>query len=358
MNTGRLVSIAALLAVIAAAGLMYGPTLQGQTGAPLYEADPAWPQPLPDQWVLGGLGGLCVDADDHVLILNRQDVLDVDLNAGRLAPPMIEFDPDGKVVNAWGDPALLDPRLHTCHFDQDGNVWIGSAPSGMVQQYTHDGRVLLKEIGTKGTLDSSDGTIHGEPLNSNAARFFAPASIVVDRLSGEVFVADGEGRGGNRRIVVLSQDGAFLRQILLDDMDSVHCMGIASDGTVYVCDRRGSRVRRYDRMGIFLGDIAVPWTPVTRQPEGQPRVSDGSAVALDFSSDSSQRLLFIINQDSARVEIIERATGTLLGNFGRAGSFPGQFDQPHGIAVDSQGNVYIAENRGRRVHKFRIASQP
>jgi sugar lactone lactonase YvrE len=42
-----------------------------------------------------------------------------------------------------------------------------------------------------------------------------------------------------------------------------------------------------------------------------------------------------------------------VGSFGRAGSYPGQFDQAHGIAVDSQGNVYIAENRGRRVHKFR-----
>jgi len=54
-----------------------------------YEFDPSWPKPLPDKWVLGGLGGLCVDAQDHVLILNRQDVLDVDLNAGKMAPKMI-----------------------------------------------------------------------------------------------------------------------------------------------------------------------------------------------------------------------------------------------------------------------------
>jgi hypothetical protein len=37
---------------------------------------------------------------------------------------------------------------------------------------------------------------------------------------------------------------------------------------------------------------------------------------------------------------------------GRPGSFPGQFNQVHGIAVDSKGNVYLDENRGRRVHKF------
>src|SRR5215212_4949112 len=76
---------------------------QAQTRAPKYEVDGAWPKPLPDRWVLGGLGGLCVDNRDHVLILNRQDVLDTDLNAGYLAPAIIEFDPAGNVVNSWGD---------------------------------------------------------------------------------------------------------------------------------------------------------------------------------------------------------------------------------------------------------------
>jgi len=38
--------------------------------------------------------------------------------------------------------------------------------------------------------------------------------------------------------------------------------------------------------------------------------------------------------------------------FGRAGNYPGQFNQHHGIAVDSKGNIYLAENRGRRVQKF------
>src|SRR3989442_15146507 len=57
-------------------------TTQAQSGAPHYEADLSWPKPFPDRWVLGGLGGVCVDAQDHVLILNRQDMLEGDLNAG------------------------------------------------------------------------------------------------------------------------------------------------------------------------------------------------------------------------------------------------------------------------------------
>ena len=75
--------------------------------------------------VLGGLGGLCVDAQDHVFILNRQDVVEGDLNGANLAPMIIEFDPAGNVVNSWGDPKLLDQRLHSCHFDKEGNIWFG-----------------------------------------------------------------------------------------------------------------------------------------------------------------------------------------------------------------------------------------
>src|SRR5712691_12473596 len=101
----------AVLAITA--GIFCPPALRAQSGAPQYGVDPTWPKPLPDRWVIGGLGGLCVDNQDHVLILNRQDVLEGDLNAGRLAPSMIEFDPAGNVVNSWGDPNLLDPRLHS-----------------------------------------------------------------------------------------------------------------------------------------------------------------------------------------------------------------------------------------------------
>src|SRR3984957_13331496 len=183
--------------------------MRAQTPAPHYEVDPSWPKPLPDRWIIGGLGGVCVDARDHVLILNRQDLLEGELNAGHLAPPIIEFDPAGNVVNSWGDANLLDPRLHSCHFDKDNNVWIGSAPSGMVQKYTHDGSKLLLQIGKKGVFDSSDGTVKGQPLNSNAPVFFMPSSIFVDPKNGDIYVSDGEGAGGNRRIAVLDREGKF-----------------------------------------------------------------------------------------------------------------------------------------------------
>jgi sugar lactone lactonase YvrE len=301
------------------------------------------------------LGGLCVDRQDHVFILNRQDVLPGELNAGKLAPSIIEFDPAGNVVNSWGDPKLLEPRLHSCHVDQDNNVWIGSAPSGMVQKYSHDGSKVLLQIGKKGVVDSSDGTAKGKPLNSNAAIFFMPSSIYVDRQNGDVYVSDGEGADSNRRIAVMDRTGKFLRQWQPEGMDTVHCMTIGSDGLVYVCNRAGARIQVYDKVGALKRTINVPWKPITPPSDGKQTEFGGAAVAIDFSPDQKQ--MFVINQNNAQIEIIERDSGKLVGSFGRAGSFPGEFNQAHGIAVDSKGNIYIAENRGRRVHKFRRAAQ-
>jgi hypothetical protein len=331
-------------------------TAVAQTAATKFEADLSWPKPLPDKWVLGGLGGLCVDAQDHVLILNRQDILNGELNAGKLAPPMIEFDPAGNVVNSWGDPKLIDSRLHSCHFDKDGNVWISSAPSGMIQKYTHDGKRLLLQVGTKGVLDSSDGTDKGKPLNSDAAKFFMPSSIYVDRGDGDVYVSDGEGAGSNRRVAVLDKDGKFLRQWKIEDMQTVHCLNMGRDGMVYVCNRLGSQLRVYDKMGNLKRTMALPWTPVTPPKEGTPKESGGAVVAIDFSPDPQQRLIYIINQNNSTIDIVERESGKKVGSFGRAGSFPGEFQQAHGIAVDSKGNIYVDENRGRRVHKFKPVS--
>lgn len=341
----------AALVLGAAVGFLPAKAAQAQAPAPKYQLDPSWPKPLPNQWVLGGLGGVCVDARDHVFILHRQDVSPADQSSGRTAPLIIEIDPSGSVVNSWGDPEILDARLHSCHVEKNSDIWIASAPSGMLQKYSHDGRKMLMQIGKKGVVDSSDGTVKGRPLNSNAAQFFSPASIYVDPRNGEIFVADGEGTGGNRRVVVMDRSGQFLRQWQPEGMVTVHCMTGSNDGLVYVCNREHGRIQVYDRTGRFVKNVE-PSGPETPLKTGEPIGTGGSTVALDFSPDPNQRVMFVINQKYSRIDIIERQTGTILSSFGRAGHLPGEFDQPHGIAVDSKGNVYVAENRGRRVQKF------
>src|SRR6202162_5605988 len=94
--------------------------VQAQGDTPKYEVDPSWPRPLPDRWVTGSIGGVCVDNQDHVFLLNRHNLTDNELDAGNQAPPVIEFDPEGNVVNSWGDPNVLGlGGFHRCHVDRD-----------------------------------------------------------------------------------------------------------------------------------------------------------------------------------------------------------------------------------------------
>ena len=118
---------------------------------PQYEVDPFWPKlPIGDGWITGGLGGMCIDSRDHVYVLNRQNVVEADLNAATLAAPVIEFDPAGNVVRAWGDPEVIGDRLHDCHVDSEGHIWLVSAGTGVLQKYSSDGSQLLQQIGQSG----------------------------------------------------------------------------------------------------------------------------------------------------------------------------------------------------------------
>ncbi|MED5386648.1 MAG: hypothetical protein VYA28_08480, partial [Pseudomonadota bacterium] len=140
---------------------------------PRFEIDSLWPQiPLGDNWLTGGLGGMCVDRRDHVYVLNRQNVVPEDLDGSKLAPPVVELDPAGNVVRGWGDPELLGGRLHDCHVDDELNVWIVAAATGYIQKYSQDGSRLLMQFGEHGVYDSSDGTRQGSPLNSDRVQFF------------------------------------------------------------------------------------------------------------------------------------------------------------------------------------------
>jgi DNA-binding beta-propeller fold protein YncE len=342
--------------------------LHAQGGAPKFQVDPAWPKPLPNLWVTGGVGGACVDSRDHVFILNRRDLSDNDLDAGRQAPVVIEFDPDGNVVNSFGDPDTTPDTPHGCTVDSDNNLWITGTGDGIVQKFTHDGGKLLLQIGKKGVVDSSDGTAKGKPLNSSHDGFFKPSGIAIDPKNGYVYVADGETVGGNHRIVVLDRTGQFLRQWDLHRADSdsgdfvpiLHCVILDNSGLVYVCDRRGHRIQVFDKMGTFQKMIPVEFEPVSKLPAGPEHRSGGlgSTVGIEFSRDPAQKYMYVVNQDRERVDIFDHASGKLLSSFGGVGHYPGEFTYSHFIAVDSKGNIYVTEvGTGKRIQKFRLVSK-
>ena len=78
---------------------------------PRFVVEPGWQKPGPLNWLTNRLvteemGATCTDAKGHVVSLNRGNMLPIEksltLNA---APPVVEFDPSGNVVKAWGDRA-------------------------------------------------------------------------------------------------------------------------------------------------------------------------------------------------------------------------------------------------------------
>ena len=109
MRKGRAVL---LLAVFTTAGLLVGRELAGQARhtvqAPYFEVDPFWPKALPNHWVLGSSIGVSVDERDHVWMIHRgsatladkEKALETKLSdeCCGAAPPVLESDPDGKLV--------------------------------------------------------------------------------------------------------------------------------------------------------------------------------------------------------------------------------------------------------------------
>ena len=115
--------------------------------APRFEVDPLWPKPLPNHWILGNVIGVATDAQDHIWIIHRQASLEpmenyaaanppgpkrrpgvVEAECCAPAPPVLEFDQGGTLINSWGGPGDGYDWPETNHgifVDYKGNVWIG-----------------------------------------------------------------------------------------------------------------------------------------------------------------------------------------------------------------------------------------
>jgi DNA-binding beta-propeller fold protein YncE len=255
---------------------------------------------------------------------------------------------------------VVPNSIHGCAFDRDNNVWVGANGDGIIQKYSHDGK-LLKQIGTRGKFDSTDGTAKGKPLNAAHDQLFNPAGIAIDPSNGDVYVADGY---GNRRVVVFDKDGKFLRQwgrqaTKEETVDGapgvfsqvVHCIAISNAGLVYVCDRQGDRIQVFDKAGNFQRNIWIR--------TGTPALPDerGTAWWVEFSRDPQQQFMYVMNGRNETVHVLDHASGKILATFGRPGHQIGNFTHGHTMAVDSKGNLYVAEtNFGRRVQRFNLVT--
>jgi DNA-binding beta-propeller fold protein YncE len=213
------------------------------------------------------------------------------------------------------------------------------------------------------------GTFTGAPLNASHTFLNRPTQVAIDPTNGDVYIADGY---GNRRVVVFDRDGHFLRQwgrqggtAEVDGgvggvfLGVVHCVVIGNDGLVYVCDRFGDRIEVFDKMGNFQRNILVKTKIAHLGLPYEGSAGAGSAGWVGFSPDPAQKFMYIGTGVFGEVRILDRATGQMLSSFGRPGHQAGDITSAHSLAVDSKGNIIVAEtNMGRRVQMFRLLNTP
>jgi hypothetical protein len=370
----NLLIAASFVAVLVALGIAESITqrvaaaqAQNAVMAPRFEVDPMFPKPLPNGWYQGQTIGLWVDAQDHVWIVHRPDVLDAveaaaENNTGEcchLAPPILEFDQQGNVQRHWGGkdgPGYQWPDSnHGLNIDNKGNVWIGGngAMDGHVLKFTQDGAFVM-QVGKKGVTRDSLATDH----------FFQVAKTFFYAPGNEVFVADGY---GNRRVAVVDaesgkmkrfwgaygkppDDKAALAQGPYDPTVTyqhfrgpVHCADVSVDNLVYVCDRTSNRLQIFRPDGTFVKEVFI----------ARDSRSDGAVWDVAFSRDPQQRFLYVADGRNQKVRIFDRASMTELTNFGKGGHYPGEWYSLHNIATDSKGNLYTVETyQGRRLQRF------
>jgi hypothetical protein len=343
---------------------------RGAVQAPRFEVDPTFPQPLPNGMYQGQSIGLWVDkTNDHVWIVHRPDVLDAFEGSAQQtpptgecckeAPPILEFDPSGKLLRSWGGkdgPGYQWPDSnHGLNIDNKGNVWIGGngGQDGHILKFTQDGKFVM-QVGKKGVTQDSMAKDH----------FFMVAETFFHAPANEVYVSDGY---GNRRVAVIDAESGKMKRFWgaygrpPDDKGSaaqggydptvtyqhfrgpVHCAKVAVDGLVYVCDRTSNRIQVFKTDGTFVREIYTQ-----RDSRG-----DGTTWDVEFSNDAQQRFLYVADGRNQKIRIFDRATMTQLTSFGKGGHYPGEWYSLHNIAADSKGNLYTVETyQGRRVQRF------
>jgi hypothetical protein len=370
-------AIAALAGVYGLPGAAQAPARSG--AMPVFQVDTTWPK-LPNNWVVGIVSAVTVDSRDHVWILHRPRTVAAELK-DRAAPPVLEFDADGKFVTAWGGNGTgydWPTTEHGITIDHKNTVWIGGSGVGddMLLKFTLQGK-FLKEFGAAKT-----STGNADTKNVNR-----PADIFVDAKANEAYVADGY---GNRRVVVVDADtGAFKRMwgAFGNPPDSdppagagppggggggrggggrgrggqeapkldtegdgaktfgnpVHAVKLSNDNLVYVADRTNRRIQVFTPAGKYVTQVFI----------NRAGPSGGSVAGLAFSPDAQQQFLYAADYGNSHVAVLDRKSLKVLYQFGTRSAKPGDFQGPHHIAVDSKGNLYVAEVApGNRAQKF------
>lgn len=283
-------------------------------GAFRYRVQDGWAK-LPDGWDFLEVADIGVDRNDNVYVFNRGE------------HPMMVFDRHGNFLRSWGEG--LFPHAHGVDMGPDDTIYLTDDGDHTVRKCTLDGKVLL-EIG-----------IPGEPAPFMSGDPFHRCTHTALSPRGDIYVSDGY---GNARVHKFTPDGKLEFSWGEPGTDPgqfnlVHNVCCDAEGWVYVADRENHRIQVFDGDGRY----ETQWNNMHR-PCGMVMV--GSMQPVFYVGELGPMLSSNIRIPNLgpRVSILDNE-GKLLGRLGGccAGLRANQFVAPHGLAVDSRGDIYVGE---------------
>jgi DNA-binding beta-propeller fold protein YncE len=312
--TGAALAVAGAVAATTAAA-EWAPVL-GE-GEHRYRVLDGWGE-LPPGLSYGDAAAVCVDGKDNVYVFTR----------GR--DPVIVFDREGRYLRSWGhDAGFTNP--HGAYIGPDDLLYLTDDLGHSIRKCTTHGKVVM----TIGTPRQPAPAFSGEPFNRCTHTALSPA--------GDIYVSDGY---ANARVHKYDPAGRLLFSwgepgTGPGEFNLVHNIACDDGGWVYVADRENHRIQVFDQNGRYQ----TQWNNLAR-PCGLfvTRGKAPLAVIGELGPETVATLTRGVPNLGPRLSIVS-AAGELLARLGRApiGEGVGQFIAPHGIAVDSRGDIYVAE---------------
>jgi hypothetical protein len=298
-------------------------------GALTFQLMPNWEQ-LPDGWSHGDVAGVASDSQDRVYVFNRGE------------HPVIVYDRTGTFISSWGEGVFTRPHGITI---RDDIVYCADDTDHTVRALTLEGKLLFT-LGTENTPSdtgySPDGSTNLLSIKRGAGPFNRPTRLSV-APNGELYVADGY---GNARIHRFSADGTWLQSwgepgTEPGQFNLPHSVWAHTDGRVFVCDRENDRIQIFSP----TGDVLAIWTNVTRPGDlfidGAGNVYVGE---MAWEAGGSSMAGKPLPETRAAQMTVRDLDGNVLARWGGPDPCaPGSFASPHGLWVDSHGDLYVAE---------------
>lgn len=171
-----------------------------------------------------------------------------------------------------------------------------------------------------------------------------PSAVATD-ASGVIYILQ---RGEKTDpILAVDRTGRILRSWGKGLYTIPHSIRVAPDGNVWTVDAASSHVLKFTPQGERLLDIVV---------RGQPAAKSGFNSTTDIAFGPGGSLFISDGYGNARV-LEYTAKGERVREWGKPGTGPGEFNLPHGIAIDPQGIVYVADRENGRVQRFSLDSR-